>query len=122
MKKIIESHLSSWPHQYAVDNNQPFDFRQTSLPTRIQINTMNNIFNLPNPFDSRPTSLLECEEIPDPVEADYMRLAHYNREAEEQFRFVSNLLADRRGSDVQDEENHDEQENPPPKRRRQQKN
>jgi hypothetical protein len=45
-------------------------------------------------------------------------LAYYDREDEEQFRFVFNLLANRRGSGTREEENPESVHHPPAKKKR----
>jgi hypothetical protein len=75
---------------------------------------MANEYHRHDPFDTRPTSLLECEENQD-EDPDFLRLQMYDREDDEQRRFVSSLLFPEDDS-VKNKDNSEESQ--PAKRRR----
>jgi hypothetical protein len=66
-----------------------------------QSTIMANEFCYPAPFDARPRSLLQCYEAKS-SEADFLRLAYYDRQAHKRRLLISSLLFDEDGCDDDD--------------------
>jgi hypothetical protein len=77
---------------------------------------MANEYCYPAPFDTRPQSLIQCEEA-NSSEADFLRLAYYNRQADKRKFFVSSLLFDDDTSEIHDDKKDEGARNPRRKRR-----
>jgi hypothetical protein len=76
---------------------------------------MANEYCYPAPFDTRPQSLIQCEEA-NSSEADFLRLAYYNRQADKRKFFVSSLLFDDDTSEIHDDKKDEGARNPRRKR------